>query len=457
MQFLILQFVDPRQPQPLPEFSHGIGVLAALAKADGMTPSLLTLAGHQPQRLRETVIRCRPRCILVELRPGSVTAGRRTIGEIAEQFSLPVGVFGTFATCKPTRAISMPGVHALVLGEYERPAVELLKAWRDGHDAAGLDGVWVHTEQGVTRGELPAPEADLDALPFPDRELFDYERIVAATREVSFKAARGCPEWCGYCFNDWYLDLYADVAGAEGDGLVRRRGVGNLLDEVAQVVRRYDTAEAASFHDHCFAMDEAWLAEFAEHYPRRCALPLRCHVRIGRVNGRIASLLARAGCRWAHTCIPSGSRFIRDEIHSLSATRKRIVSGCRALKDVGIHVAAEVFVGNPYESEITLEETLALLHEAAPDEVHPRVYYPTPGTRAAELCRENGWVSGRGEENYWTGRSVLDMPSMPAEQIDAVAEQFDSLWRRPHRSRLRKILGRVSRSRKRGISKLLNW
>jgi radical SAM superfamily enzyme YgiQ (UPF0313 family) len=169
------------------------------------------------------------------------------------------------------------------------------------------------------------------------------------------------------------------------------------------------------------------------------------------VTGEAAGLLAAAGCRRVHTHIGSGSRFIRDEIFSMNLTDGQVIEAGRALHDAGLHVAAEVFVGAPYESDITVEETLALCREAGIDEVHPRVFYPTPGTRAAELCSENGWISGRGEEAYWDEQSVLDMPSMPAAQIEAVARKFPSLLKRPGASALRKLLGKVRRSRRRGV------
>ena len=134
---------------------------------------------------------------------------------------------------------------------------------------------------------------------------------------------------------------------------------------------------------------------------------------------------------------------------------EQIVTACRILRDADLNVAAEVFVGCPYESEITIEETLALVRRTEWAEIHPRVFHPTPGTRAAELCRENNWISGRGEDCFWRGQSVLDMPSMPADHIQAVMESFPRLLKSPGAASVRRLLKKVTRSRRRGIRNLL--
>ncbi len=413
----------------------------------GFTCRLATLGGFQPERLRAAIDVAQPQYVLVDLTPYSITAARRTIGAVAGEARLPVAVFGTYATCKPTRAVSIPGVQALVLGEYDRPLVALLEAVREGRDPAGIGGVWLHTPKGLVKGKLPSLGDDLDELPLPDRALFDDAQAGNRPRELPFKAARGCPLWCAYCINDWYMDLYGEKPAT----FVRRRSVGNLLDEIAQVVRATGGAESVRFYDHGFAADLAWLREFARDYPKRCALPFRCHVRLNHVTPEVAALLAAANGRWVHTQIGSGSPFIRDEIFSMGLTNGQIINACHVLQDAGLHVAVEVFIGAPYESEITVEETLGLLREARVDDVQARVFYPTPGTRAAELCAENGWITGRGEEAYWEGQSVLDMPSMPAEHVEAVMRKFASLVRRPASTALRKLLSKVGRTRKRGI------
>lgn len=453
MNLLFLQFANPLSTRagagtPQPVFSHAIGVLSAMLEAEGFERRLLTLSDYQAHRLRQA---CegggtgRPDHVLVELSPHNVTAAHRTIAELA-RMDMPVTVFGPYATCKPTEAASIPGVRALALGEYGAPLRAYLTALRDGEDAPATRGMWIHTDSGLVRNRLAPLATDLDALPWPDRELFGYGAIVADTHEASFKVGRGCPMWCAYCVNDWYMELYSRHEAP----FVRRRSVTHLLDEIAEVIRTYPRAERIVFHDHAFAMDVEWLREFRTEYPKRCALPFRCHVRLGKVTAETAALLADAGCQVVETHLGSGSRFIREEILSMHLSDARIIDACRALHHAGLRITADVFIGAPYESEITVEETLDLLRTTGVDEVRGRVFYPTPGTRAAELCAENGWIRVHDDRCYWARRSVLGMPSMPAEQIDAVAEKLRSLVKRPRSTALRKVLERAIRPRRSG-------
>ena len=452
MHVLMLQFVSPGKAEPRPVFSHSLGVLASLLKVQDISVNLLALGGYQPDSLRKAVIEHRPRYVLAELPLHSATAAHRTIIALAEEFSIPVAIVGQFATCHPTRAASIPGVTAVFLGEYERGAAALMTAISRNEELDEIPGLWLNSADGLVKGPPPTLADDLDSLPAPDRELFDYSRIVSDDREACFKVARGCAMWCAYCPNDWYMDFYADRGP-----FVRRRSVGNVLDEIDDVVRTYGAVRSIAFYDHAFATDPEWLEQFAEAYKPRFSLPYRCHVRLSQVTDKIAALLAQSGCKCVHTHLGSGSSFIREEILSMRLSHERIIESCGLLRRAGLEIAAEIFVGCPYESQVTIEETLRLVRSSQIHQIHPSVFYPKPGTRAAELCQENGWISLRGEKaerNFWNRKSVLNMPSMPAEHIDAIAAKFHRLVSKPDGAGVRKMLRQVTRTRRMSIRSL---
>ncbi len=451
MRVLILQFVAPSRGQPRPEFHHELGVAVALLRAEGFDVALAAFDGYSPDRLRSAIHQHRPARMLVDVPATRVTAARHSIVDVAEEHLLPVTVVGRYATCQPEQAISIPGVAELIQGEYEPSLLRLYQSVRDGWRGAeqqlaqpgpaarpAISGVWFNSEDGLVRAE-PAPLVqDLDALPFPDRDIFDYGQAVADTGRAAFSASRGCDQWCSHCLNDWHVEMYA----GKGPWL-RRRSVGNLLEEVAAVVDRYRPVKEVAFCDHPFASDLGWLEEFAGEYPRRCSLPYRCHVRLNRIDEQAAGLLAGSGCRVVDAEIGSGSSFIRDEVLTLRTSEDQIVESVRALKRAGLKVHGRVFVGAPYDSEIAVEETLALLARLKLDRVRARVFFPVPGTRAAEMCAENGWISGRGEDNLFADRSVLDMPAFPGERIDKIARRFHVLLKRRRGRSLRVWLRRL--------------
>jgi len=405
---------------------------------------VVALNGYQPGKLRAAMIENRPQYVLVDMPILSATAARRTIADVAWQFALPVAVMGHYPTCQPSRAISIPGVSALFLGEYERPAVDFLQDVRSQFDSSGLQGVWLNTAEGLVKGAPRPVETNLDSLPFPDRDVFDYGKIVAATGEAAFKAARGCARWCGQCINDIYVDLHQETNN------VRRRSVGNLLAEISDVIARYEGVKRIRFYDHAFACDLAWLREFAARYRSSVSLPYSCYVPLEDVCAETAELLASSGCNRVDTMIGSGSRFIRDEVQTIHVSNEQIIGGCALLRQCGIDIFADVYVGLPYETQITFEDTINLVAKTQVRNIRPVIYYPLTGTRAADMCRENGWVSGRGEECYWRGRSVLDMPSLPARSINDLAQKLPSMLKRRRGLRIRQWLSSVFSAPKNG-------
>lgn len=189
MRILILQFVPPARAGPAPEFRHDLGVAVAMLRADGFDVGLLPLDAHRPDLLHQAITQHRATRLLVDIPPTHITAARHSIVDVAEKHFLPVTVVGRYATCQPEKAISIPGVTAMIPGEYERPVLRLYQSIRDGSVAmlagpgearstgqSDIAGVWFNSEDGLVRNEPAALEENLDGLPFPDRDIFDYRR-----------------------------------------------------------------------------------------------------------------------------------------------------------------------------------------------------------------------------------------------------------------------------------------
>ena len=424
MGILIVQFAPPSHAPDRPRFCQELGLATALLRQAGIDVALTAMTAYDRGGLRSAISAHRPTHILMDVPATRAALARHTIGEIAERHYLPVIVVGRLATCQPEKAISIPGVAAIVQGEYEQTLPTLLAALEAGPDtAAEIPGVWLNSAEGLLRNP-PAPMIeDVDALPPADREIFQYARTVEAGNEAVFHACRGCRNWCAHCLNDWYLNLY------DQQRCLRRRDPAKLMDEVVDVTTRYRGVKTVAFAGHAFATDVEWLEAFAGEYPKRTQLPYRCRVTPNAMDERTPGLLAASGCRLADVEIGSGSSFIRDEVLTLRTTRRQLVDAVGSLKQAGIAVRGSVFVGSPYESEVSIEETLDLLVELKVDSVRPRVYYPIPATRAAEMCAENGWISGRGEECFHQQRSVLDMPTLPAAKINDVYRRYAALLR----------------------------
>jgi len=131
---------------------------------------------------------------------------------------------------------------------------------QEGGDPTRIANLWVKHGGKVTRNELRPLISNLDVLPYADREVFHFEKLLATFYEAEFMGSRGCPFQCAYCVNHTLMELY------RGKGpYVRYRSVDNLLEEVKQVVARYPGITIIGFHDDTFTLNKLWLQDFAQN------------------------------------------------------------------------------------------------------------------------------------------------------------------------------------------------
>lgn len=407
MRILILQVAPQTRGRPVPRFDPRLGTLLTLLAERGHELHLVGLSRFDEGRVKAALTRCLPQLVFADISPVCVGAARRALEFLGTREFLPIVAGGAFPTVAPAEALSLPGVAAVAIGEPDATLVTYLERLKDPVAPTAVRGVWLRDEQGLTRPQLPGLVEDLDSLPFAERDLFGYADWLARCGELEIAVGRGCPQHCGYCSNDAERVMY------EGRGVwVRRRSPGNVLDEITAVRRRHATVRSVRILDHAFALDDSWLVGFCEAYARRCGLPLRCHLRANAVTSTRLTLLRSANLADADVEIISGSDFIRNEIFAMDLSNAQIVAAFGDLHRAGVRTRAVLYLGSPYESEASMEDTLHLLRALRPARVDVRPYFPFPGTRAAaEPCGSNGWLSPRGEEEYHADRPGIEMPA----------------------------------------------
>ena len=194
-----------------------------------------------------------------------------------------VSVFGgAHATFFP-EFVEEEGVDVVCRGEGEEAVVELVDRLARGDDYRHIPNLWVKENGTVHQNEVRALVADLDAVPFPARDiLYDYDKYMRNVTMKHFFPMRGCPYLCTYCFNHKYNQLY------RGKGEVLRwRSVDNVLAEIGEVREHYPLKFVRFLSDN-FTNGKAWVAEFADKYGPEVGLPFHCNVRANMVDEKVA-------------------------------------------------------------------------------------------------------------------------------------------------------------------------
>ena len=138
---------------------------------------------------------------------------------------------GPLPTCEPEGFLA--DFDLVVRGEGEQTMVDVLAAHAAG---AGVDAVaGAVTAASAAAGDTPAPPRpfarDLDALPFPARDLLPNAAYISHGRRrygyavTTVMSSRGCPFACEFCSNVVFGDSY------------RARSPASVVDEIEEALR----------------------------------------------------------------------------------------------------------------------------------------------------------------------------------------------------------------------------
>lgn len=426
MKILFVYPVPPPKYQIL-RYQQGIGSISAVLKKAGHLTSLIYLWQLDDDSLDRRIREFQPNLIAVSITSGFFEFSCAVAKQVKERHNLLVLFGGVHPTLRPEESIAADGVFAICIGEGEYPTLELCDALEAGRDPTKIANLWVRQNGTIHRNAIRPLIADLDSLPFPDRDVFPYAELLNVLHEAEFMGSRGCPYLCAYCVNHALINMY------KGKGAyVRSRSVDNLLNEIDEVTRRYPTIGFLGFHDDTFTLNPRWLKEFSEKYPARFKkFPFWCNATAKSINEDVVRRLKQAGCYEVRIGIESGNDHIRMEILQKKVTRNEIVTAFRLLREAGIKSYAFNMVGLPYETLDTIKDTIEINRLVRPDEMFCSVFTPYPGTGLDDLCREKGWFTGKTVASYFENKYSLNQPSVSSEEVLYYHDVFCELVRWP--------------------------
>jgi len=420
-------------------FYQGVGYISAVLKKGGHRTALL-----EPDRFEESVIDKGIADFSPDLIAMSITSNQKSLSEritnfVSRKYRKPVVLGGVHPTVAPDEVIKWEGAMGVCIGEGEFPMLELADALEKERDHTAVKNFWFNQDGRIIKNEIRQLVDDLDSLPFPDRELYDYQKMIdCADLGAEFMGSRGCPMLCTYCVNHTYQRLFRNKGR-----YLRYRSVENLLKEVNEVRSRYRNVNYLGFHDDTFTINKQWLEEFCDKYTKDVKLPFWCNGRVDTVDGRTAAMLKKAGCVCVHIGVESGNDYMRREVLKKGITKEQIINCFRLFKEASIGTSAFNMIGLPNETPGMIEESIALNRKVEPDYAFVSVFYPYPGTELYTVCRDKGWISSRKVESYLGSTSVLDQPSITKEEVAYYYRVFRSLVNYPRYDSLIRLLGKL--------------
>ncbi|MDE6300742.1 MAG: B12-binding domain-containing radical SAM protein [Muribaculaceae bacterium] len=357
----------------------------------------------------------------------SLESDIEAIGHIrATHPDTPVILLGPGATHYIRKALVDRNVY-VVRGEPELTLVELLDNLAGKPDAIPTDeirGLSYIGENGEVRNNPSRPlNTDLDALPFPARDLlgshvYHNPKLKTGPYTTMF-TSRNCPFRCIYCVPSSLTFAREIEFGRDHPGrkpTIGFRSIESVEKELDQLAS--EGYKAIGFMDDNFIWNEERTAEICR-IMRKHGMVWGCQARVDAITEPIAKMLGESGCRYVDLGIESFDPAILEYIRK-GITPEDIYRAVGLLKKYGVPVKLNVLIGSsPLETRETVRHTLREAKRLKVDQVMFNIVSPFPGTDYYKVCKENGWIKG-GEYRPTDVQhdSILNLPNISADEME---------------------------------------
>lgn len=373
-----LNYPRPRQPGDREGswIGHGVASVGASTKAAGHTVQLIDLRQMGGWKNLAARLNADGPADVYGLSVSAVDhySALKAVFEIKSRYrDVPVIVGGIHPTIFPEQ-YDYPVIDCVVQGEGEVTFPKLLERLSGGEALPK-----------VIRGEQP----DLNAIPWVDRELFDYRWETQCNftpdqrlPSVTMLAGRGCPYRCTYC---------QPAENAVFGRPYRLRSPENVIAELDVLMLRYGF-KSITFWDDTFTFSPGWIARFCDLYERAgFGAPIAACSRADIIvnNPEMVKRLAAVGLDWFVIGLESGSQRLLDLIHK-GTTVEQNVEAIRICRQNGIKVFGTFMLGLPTETREESAQTFNFINTVMPEIASPFWYTPIPGTGLYDYCVENG-------------------------------------------------------------------
>jgi radical SAM superfamily enzyme YgiQ (UPF0313 family) len=319
-----------------------------------------------------------------------------------------------------------PGFDAAVTGEGERAVVEIVQRLERGQGLDGVKGVAFRDGERIVLNAPRPLETDLDALPFPARDLLGeahrylpppamYRRTPVAVMLTS----RGCNRKCIFCFQ---MDR-------ERKSGIRYRSVENVLEEIELCLRQ--GYREIKFIDDTFAEDRDRAMRLAlEIKRRRLDFSWFASACVNQVDAELLRAFREAGC-WAILFgVESGVQKNLKTIRK-GTTLEQVRNAVRWAKAAGLRVQTTFVLGIPGETYAEGLRTIEFACELAPDRASFHAIAPFPGTDLYDRASEYGTLSDDLRDFTYQGAAFVPHTMTREQLLELRRRAYRTFYSRP--------------------------
>lgn len=225
---------------------------------------------------------------------------------------------------------------------------------------------------------MPERIANLDELPFPDRDLIDRSQYLVP---YTISTARGCPGDCIFCSSRSFWGKKVSLRSSK-----------SVFDEVMYL---YDKYKMDIFYiaDDTFTASPKRVREFCNMLKdSKISFFWGCESRADVITDELMNLLSEAGCRKLQIGLESADNEILKKLKK-KVTIEQIENGIRIAEKYGMHVSASFIIGHAFDTHETIKKTLDFakyIQKEYGAYIMGSVNTPFPGTEQYENAEQLG-------------------------------------------------------------------
>ena len=276
-----------------------------------------------------------------------------------------------------------------VIGEGEVTICELADALEGKCDLDSVNGI-IYKKDGKYRRTSPREEIkDLDALPYPDYEGLEYDKLLermsndiggqGAERFGYISLSRSCPFNCTFCFHP---------TGSK----YRRRSIESAFKEIDYLIEKFQIKNLY-IEDELFAFRKEDVAKFCVEIKKR-NINYAIQLRVDTINRESLIMLRDSGCITVGFGLESADdRILRSMKKHIRV--KQIESALSLCYELGLNIFGNFIFGDKEETVETYTNTLKWwrAHPQYPISLHPIVVYP--GSELYRYACQQGIIKDR--------------------------------------------------------------
>ena len=292
-------------------------------------------------------------------------------------------------TLVPGEVLAVPEVDCVCIGDGEYAELELCDKMSAGEDYTSIESLWFKNEDGsFIKNPVRPLFADLDRIPIPDFDLFDYDNLESSKVNTAIvMMSRGCFFNCTYCGNSQFRNVYPNKKI-----YARFRSPQNGILYLKTLLEKHPNIKFINFRDAIFNMFPAWFDEFIELYKQEIHLPFTGNIRFDILTEDTVRRMKEAGCYTIDMGLESGDPEIRFKYLKRNMTDEMIINCSRWFHKYGISQLTYNIIGLPHEDIHRALKTIKLNARIKSDRTIPNIFYPYPGTKLYDIAKEAGYL-----------------------------------------------------------------